>query len=192
MMNSATFRPATGMHLITASHLDGLLQHRTGLEDLYFWPCPYGRNEVVFEGTVKCNHGVRHLVRRYVKVNLHEAALDTLQHGSFSPRPYQLGQACDGSVNECALALFVHFCAANGHAPDALYHTAYPDERPLPAWREVVSAADWQGVGYPACWNRTALAGLLESLHAINYHQLAAVVADAPRIALPTLPKGAG
>lgn len=192
MMNSATFQPTTGMHPITAPHLDGLLQHRTGLEDLCFWPCPYGHNEVVFEGTVKCDHGVRHLVHRYVKVSLHEAALDTLQHGSFSPRPYCLAQACDGSVNECVLALFVHFCAANGHAPDALFRAAYPDERPLPGWREVVLAADWQGVGYPACWNRTALAGLLESLHAINYHQLAAVVADAPRIALPTLPKGAG
>jgi hypothetical protein len=190
VMNNATFRPTTGMHPITASHLDGLLQHRTGLEDLCFWPCPYGHNEVVFEGTVKCNHGVRHLVHRYVKVSLHEAALDTLQHGAFSPRPYRLAQACDGSVNECVLALFVHFCAANGHAPDALFRAAYPDERPLPGWGEVVLAADWQGVSYPACWEATTVAGLLESLHAINYHQLAAVVADVSRIASSTHPKG--
>ncbi|MBI5388719.1 MAG: hypothetical protein HZA90_29000 [Verrucomicrobia bacterium] len=178
-MNIATFRPATGMHLITASQLDGLLQHRTGLEDLCFWPCPYGHNEVVFEGLVKCHEGVRHLVHRYAKVNLHGAALDTLQHGTFSPRPYRLAQACDGSINECVLALFVNFCAARHHSADALFGTAYPDERPLPRWNEVVAAADWQGVCYPARWDTAAVAGLLESLHAINYHQLAAVVAEA-------------
>ena len=179
------------MHPITASHLDGLLQHRTGLEDLCFWPCPYGQNEVVFEGTVKCSNGVRHLVHRYVKVSLHEAALDTLQHGSFSPRPYRLAQACDGSVTGCVLALYVHFCAANGHVPDALFRAAYPDERPLPGWREVVLAADWQCVSYPARWDATAVSGLLESLHAINYHQLAAVVSDASRSTPPTPPTGA-
>jgi len=190
-MNIATFRPATGMHPITASRLDGLLHHRTGLQDLCFWPCPYGSHEVVFDGTVKCDDGVRHLVHRYVQVNLHEAALDTLQHGTFSPRPYRLAQACDGSIGECVLALFVHFCRAFGQVPDALFGAAYPDERPLPRWHEVVRAADWQGVGYPARWDSRAVAGLLESLHAINYHQLAAVVAEASRITLSTHPKGA-
>jgi hypothetical protein len=177
-MNIATFLPATGMHSITAAHLDGLLQHRTEQEDLCFWPCPYGHNEVVFEGFVKCDDGVRHLVHRYEKVTLHQAALDTLEHGTFSPRPYRLAQACDGSINECALALFVNFCNAIRCAPDTLFRTAYPDDRQLPVWREIVSAADWQGVHYPAHWNTEAVAGLLESLHAVNYHQLAAVVGE--------------
>jgi hypothetical protein len=189
-MNGATFRPTSGMHPISASQLDGLLQHRTGLEDLCFWPCPYGHNEVVFEGTVKGAGGVRHLVHRYASVTLHGAALDTLQHGTFSPRPYRLAQACDGSINECVLALFVKFCAATGHLPDALFGAAYPDEKPRPRWHEVVITADWQGVRYPARWDATAVAGLLESLHAINYHQLASVVADASRVTLPTPRKG--
>lgn len=174
-MNIAMFRPATGMHPITASHLDGLLQHRTEHEDLCFWPCQYGHNEVVFEGFVKCEDGVRHLVHRYEKVTLHGAALDTLEYGTFSSRPYQLAQACDGSITECVLALFANFCAANHHSPDALFRAGYPDDKQLPHWSEVVIAAEWQGVSYPTRWNAAAVAGLLESLHAINYHQLASV-----------------
>ena len=177
-MKTATFRPATGMHPITASQLDGLLEHRTGLEDLCFWPCQYGRNEVVFEGTVKCEGGVRHLVHRYEKVHLHEAALDTLQFGTFSPRPYHLAQGCDGSINECVFALFTHFCAARQHSPDALFRTAYPDDKQIPLWSEAAAAGEWQGVSYPARWDAAAVAGLVESLHAINFHQLATVVME--------------
>ena|SRR6266496_3002030 len=177
-MNIATFRPATGMHRITASQLDGLLQHRTEQEDLSFWPCPYGHDEIVFEGFVKCEGGVRHLVHRYEKVTLHGAALDTLEYGMFSPRPYRLAQACDGSITECVLALFANFCAVNHHSPHALFCAGYPDRRESPCWNEVVSAAKWQGVCYPPNWNNAAVAGLLESLHAVNYHQLASVVAE--------------
>jgi len=103
-MKSDTFRPATGMHAITASNLDGLLTHRTENEDLCFWPCQYGHNEVVFEGFVKSEGGIRHLVHRYDRVTLHGAALDTLQHGAFAQRPYKLAQPCDGSINSCVLA----------------------------------------------------------------------------------------
>ena len=177
-MNTATFRPATGMNSITAAHLDGLLQHRTEQEDLCFWPCPYGYNEVVFEGFVKCEGGVRHLVHRYETVTVHQAALDTLEYGTFSPRPYQLSQACDGSITECALALFVHFCNVVRRGPDALFRAAYPAHRQSPVWSEVVGTADWQGVHYPTHWNASTITGLLESLHAVNYHQLAAVVGD--------------
>ena len=91
-MKTASFRPATGMHPITASPLDGLLTHRTEREGLCFWPCPYGHNEVVFEGFVKCEGGLSHLVHRYDRATIHGAALDTLEHGTFSPRPYQLAQ----------------------------------------------------------------------------------------------------
>ena len=177
-MNTTTFRPATRMHPITAAHLDGLLQCRTEQEDLCFWSCPYGHSEVVFEGFVKCEGGVRHLVHRYEKVTLQGAALDTLEHGTFSPRPYRLAQACDGSITECALALFVGFCNATCRVPDVLFRAAYPDERQAPNWSGVVIAAEWQGVLYPACWNAASVAGLLESLPAINYHSLAAVVSE--------------
>jgi hypothetical protein len=163
-MKTASFRPATGMHVITASNLDGLLTHRTETEDLCFWPCPYGHNEVVFEVFAKCEGGLRHLVHRYDRATIHRAALDTVEHGTFSPRPYQIAQACDGSITSCALALFVRWC-----------------ER-TPDWVETVAFADWQGVAYPAEWGVSEVTGLLESLHAVNYHSLAIVVADATRV----------
>lgn len=176
-MKRATFRPATGMHAITASNLDGLLIHHTETEDLGFWPCPYGHNEVVFEGLVKSEGGIRHLVHRYDRTTLRGAALDTLEHGTFSPRPYQLAQPCDGSINSCVLALFIRWCSVAGRCPTKLYRQAY-DQELTPDWAETVAFADWQGVAYPACWGEAEVAGLLESLHAVNYHSLAEVVAD--------------
>lgn len=157
--------------------MDGLLQHRTEQEDLCFWPCPYGHNEVVFEGFVKCDGGVRHLVHRYAKVTLHGAALDAIEYGTFSPRRYQLAQACEGSITECALAFFVRWCRDTSRCPDALYRQAYQRER-TPRWNEVIADAEWQGVAYPAGWNAKSKAGLLASLHEINYHSLAGIVSE--------------
>jgi hypothetical protein len=97
-MKLAKFKPTTGMHPFTVSHLDGLLEIRTDTEDLCFWPCPYGNNEIVFDGFVKCDGGIRHLVHRYTRVTVHGAALDTLRYGNLSRRPYQLAQPCDGSI----------------------------------------------------------------------------------------------
>jgi hypothetical protein len=176
-MKSATFRPATGMHAITASNLDGLLTHRTENEDLCFWPCQYGHNEVVFEGFVKCEGGLRHLVHRYERATLHGATLDALQHGTFSPRPYRLAQSCDGSINSCVLALFAHCCHTAGHCPTKLYHRAY-DREQTPDWSETIAFADWQGVACPAQWGEAEKAGLLQSLHEINHHSLASIVGE--------------
>lgn len=176
-MKIATFRPATRMHAITASQLNGLLQDRTEQEDLCFWPCPYGHNEVVCEGFVKCEGGLRHLVHRYEKVTIHEAALDALEYGTFSSRPYQPGQACDGSITECALALFVHWCRHTQHCPGTLYREAYQREQ-TPRWDELIVAAEWQGIDYPSEWDGRMRARLLASLHEINYHSLVGVVSE--------------
>lgn len=176
-MKHASFRPATGMHVISASNLDGLLIHHTENEDLCFWPCQYGHNEVVFEGFVKCEEGLRHLVHRYERTTIHGAALDTTQHGTFSPRPYRLAQPCDGSINSCVLALFVHLCRATGHCPTKLYRRAYTREH-VPDWTETVAFAEWQGVAYPVRWEEAEKAGLLQSLHEINHHSLALIVGE--------------
>jgi len=176
-MKSATFRPATGMHVITASNLDGLLTHRTEHEDLCFWPCQYGHNEVVFEGFVKCEGGLRHLVHRYERATLHGVALDTMQHGTFSPRPYRLAQSCDGSINSCVLALFVHWCHTVGHCSTMLYQQAY-DREQTPDWTETIAFAEWQGVAFPAQWGEAEKAGLIQSLHEINHHCLALIVGE--------------
>jgi hypothetical protein len=171
---------ATTSQVITPQVLKGcgVLQQRSAAFDLCFWLCPYGKDEVVFEGFAKVKSGVKHLVNRYERVTVLDAFSDTLQHGFLSPRPYRLGQACDGSINDCALALFVRFCRDEGHSPDSLYRMAYTDERENPGWSEAMRAAEWQGVVYPKRWNAKAKAGLLESLHEINFHSLASVVSD--------------
>lgn len=98
-----------------------------------------------------------------------------------SPRPYQVAQACDGTINDCVLAAFKHACDALGFDADALYKKAYPerDDSP-PEWARCREFADWQGgVALPLTWDNAALAGLGESLHETNYHSLAGEFADA-------------
>jgi len=60
-----------------------------------------------------------------------------------------------------------------------LHRAAYPEEEP-PTWDDDLTAADWQGVAYPKQWNDDAKSGLLESLHEINCHCLAAIVSELP------------
>jgi hypothetical protein len=167
-------------HTFTVGELPQPLAVRSAGFDLYLWRCPYGQNEVVFEGRAKCLGGIKYLVWRYENgVSLNTAKADLLEHGCFSPRPYQLGQACDGSITACALALFVRFCRDCGHDDEALMRTAYPNEK-RGDLNEIVEFADWQGVAYPAQWDEQAKAGLLGSLHAVNYHSLASEVAGLP------------
>jgi|GEM_PF-3313233 len=93
-----------------------------------------------------------------------------------SPRPYQLSQGCDGTINACVLAAFKQACDAHGFDANALYQAAYPehDDRP-PNWEDCRRRAEWEGgVALPPTWDRAALQGLDESLHEINYHSLAA------------------
>ncbi len=176
-MKPATYRPTTGFHPFTVAELDGTYFHPTEREDLCFWPCPYGSNEVVFEGFVKSDGGIRHLVHRYDRVTLHGAALDTLQYGMFSPRPYRLAQRCDGSIASCVLALFDRWCRETGRCASALYRQAYR-QKCVPDWADTLLFADWQGVAYPDRWGESEVAGLLESLRAVNCHRLAEMVAN--------------
>lgn len=175
-MNRATYRPKTGFHPFTISELDGTLVHHTVNEDLCFWPCPFGHSEIAFEGFVKSDGGIRHLVHRYHCVTLHGAALDTLEYGVFSPRPYRLAQPCDGSITSCVLTLFVGWCKHARCSPVQIYQAAYDWEQTVD-WTETVRFAEWQGVAHPTDWGTAEVAGLVESLHAINYHQVSAIVA---------------
>lgn len=169
-------------HFYTVSELTETLRVQTSEFSLYLWRCPYGRDEVVFEGYAKCPGGIKCLVWRYEQgVSLATAKADLLEHGCFSPRPYQLAQACDGTITSCALALFVRFCRDCGHDAEALMRAAYPNEKRHDL-KDPVAFADWQGVAYPAQWDAAAKAGLLESLHAVNYHSLAGEVVNLPVI----------
>lgn len=167
-------------HFYTVAELTETLRAETAEFSLYLWRCPYGKNEVVFEGYAKCPGGIKFLVWRYeIGVSLATAKADLLEHGYFSSRPYQLAQACDGTVTSCALALFVRFCRDCDHDAEAVMRAAYPKEKPRDLNRSV-TFADWQGVTYPKQWDEAAKAGLLASLHAVNYHSLAGEVVNLP------------
>jgi len=105
---------------------------------------------------------------------------DACRHGRPSPRPYLLAQPCDGSITTCVIALFFDFCKARHLDPISLLTQAYPEE-PVYAQQDVLSIrerADWEGTAFPRQWNSEALNGLLESLHAVNYHSLAGVITE--------------
>jgi hypothetical protein len=135
---------------------------------------------------VKVPGGLRTLVTRWRRPpTARVVEIATLKGGALSPRPYQLAQACDGSTTDCALALFEDFCTARRLEPAALLKEAYPEDAVEPAWslpnrRRLREAAAWEGVAYPETWDAAAVRGLVETLHEINYHALAAIVAAVP------------
>ena len=128
------------------------------------------------DGLLKAEGGVRHLVMRYRRYDLAQVMKD-LNEGHFSPRPYVLGQACDGSIDDCVHALFFNFCSKRGIDPVATYKMAYPEEDP-PDYSEVLKSAEWEGVKYPKRWDKKAFAGLIESLTEINNHSLVDVLLE--------------
>jgi len=140
------------------------------------------RQEWVSEVIVRRPTGILYLVNRYPGGQPTPRALyrDACRHGHFSPRPYQLAQVCDGSITGCVLALFSAFCEARQLDPTALLRQAYADEPAftIPDFVEIHRNADWERTAYPARWDRAAMRGLVESLHAINYHDLANIVSD--------------
>jgi hypothetical protein len=102
------------------------------------------------------------------------AELAARERAYVSPRPYKLGQACDGTITTSVLAAFCAACDALGWDASALYAEAYPQERDMiPDWGRCRRDADWQGgVVWPAQWDAVALDGLEHSLTEINYHRL--------------------
>ena len=140
------------------------------------------RQEWLVEVIVRRPMGILYLVRRHLGERPTRSALyrDARKCGYFSPRPYQLAQACDGSIGSCVFALFHAFCEAFQLDPIALLQRAYPGEPAYTAqdFAEIRRLADWERTAYPAQWDQPAIARLLKSLHEINYHSLAGVVGD--------------
>ncbi|MDP3071121.1 MAG: hypothetical protein Q8N18_12595 [Opitutaceae bacterium] len=98
-----------------------------------------------------------------------------------SPRPYRLGQACDGTIGSAVLHAYYVACSALGLDADRLYKRAYPERTDNPPdWHGCQHHAEWQGgVVWPDCWDAAAIDGLAESLTAINYHSLRSEFEDA-------------
>jgi hypothetical protein len=98
---------------------------------------------------------------------------------TFSPRPYQLGQHCDGTIDDCVHALFINWCKAKDYSPEMLYREAYPNEEyPVEMQKEIQARAGLEGVAYPEEWGAKEFEGLIESLTEINNHSLVSVLEE--------------
>jgi hypothetical protein len=101
---------------------------------------------------------------------------------TFSPRPYQLGQHCDGTIDDCVHALFLNWCKAKEYSPETLYREAYPnDEYPEEMQKGIQARAGLEGVAYPEEWGAKEFEGLIASLTEINNHSLVSVLEEKAR-----------
>ncbi|WP_415906998.1 hypothetical protein [Oleiharenicola sp. Vm1] len=114
-------------------------------------------------------------------------ALADHARGHVSPRPYQLGQACDGTIGAPVWTAFHAACVSLGCDPTAIYKDAYPKEGPNPIdWTELAKLAEWQGgVALPASWDEDARVGLCQSLHNINAHYLVELFTERTATLMP-------
>jgi hypothetical protein len=91
-----------------------------------------------------------------------------------SPRPYKAGQSCDGSITAPALHLYTQLCSALQIDPISLYAQTYNDEIfTLSQLTETQRFAEWQGVEVIMEWNTVSIGLVIQTLHEVNYHQLA-------------------
>jgi hypothetical protein len=93
---------------------------------------------------------------------------------TFSKRPYELAQACDGTIDACVYGLLILFCRAHHLDLQQLMEEAYPNREPftVEAQEADLQRALAQGIAIPQHWDSNAFAGLLDSLTAINNHSL--------------------
>lgn len=130
--------------------------------------------------------GIRQLLCWCGQYNEEQLRRDVPVLGTFSPRPYRIGQGSDGTTGSCILASFYQFCVSASLDPVALYLQAYPGgleaDHHLHTTRQI---AAWQGVIYPASWGEQEIRRLLRDLSSSNNHRLATLVWEEaqPRLA---------
>src|SRR5436305_15275566 len=67
-----------------------------------------------------------------------------------SPRPYTLGQGCDGTIDICVHALFISYCRAKGLDPETVFTSAHKNEKYPPDLVEhTLKEAHREGIKYP-------------------------------------------
>lgn len=136
-------------------------------------------NNMLIEIWAKVPDGIRYTIQRSDLVSNPEVYIDkwiaeTINEGMFSPRPYQPGQTCDGTISSTSTALFLAYCKHRKMNPLFIYRAAYPDERTTKKDLVVMQEfADWQGVGYPKVWDSETFSLMIDSLHNANHHNLA-------------------
>lgn len=84
----------------------------------------------IVECFIKKSKSVYYFVQRYLyRPSESQILRDTLAYNCRSPRPYQAGQACDGSVSAPVFHLYNQLCNQLGLDPVATYHSAYDNDR---------------------------------------------------------------
>lgn len=135
-----------------------------------------GNHQWVTEAWVKQAGGLKHQVMRWHKrPRITEIHIECTGKGFFSKRPYRLAQACDGSITAPVVALYADWCHARSLNAASLMRKAYGADEDWSAddFARARAQAEWEGTAFPQRWDKRAVRGLLESLHEINYHQLA-------------------
>jgi hypothetical protein len=134
---------------------------------------------------VRGPRGIRHLLWWGPDFEQEQLLREALALGTFSVRPYRLGQGTDGTASACIDALYRHFCAARDLDPEALYERAY-QKRAEPGYDPLQTRrlAEWQGLVYPALWGDKEVLKLLHDLGTINNHGLVSAILEAlPQLA---------
>lgn len=101
---------------------------------------------------------------------------DELIQSTFSQRPYELGQACDGTIDTCVMALLISYCQNKKIDLRTLLTLCYPNDD----WSHLtndyqnnkLTLAHEEGLIIPSCWDSIAFDGLCDSLTEINLHSM--------------------
>jgi hypothetical protein len=94
--------------------------------------------------------------------------------GTFSPRPFQLGQTCDPSAFYCVLSSFENACRALNLRPEHVCAAASKTHDPIRVdFRAVREHASWEGIVHEKQWNSTAILRLLSALVAVGAENVA-------------------
>ena len=153
------------------------------ITDQYFiWVDGPSHGDYLVSASFKIPDGIKHINRRYKSPNLTVIQSEVNQYGTVSPRPFVVGQTCDGTGDACCHALYFHYCQSQGLDPIALYRRAYQVHNGKkysdPDYEAIIEKAIWEGLEYPPEWNDASFKLLLKSLYSINNRSLVEVLEE--------------
>jgi len=138
------------------------------------------RGEWIAELFAHARGGIHHATHWYrgERPTLTILRRDVYRGGTWSPRPYEIGQRGDSSTTSCVLALFAQYCTTKGLQPVEVMSRIYPAERIYVdhIFADIREQAMWEGVSWPATWDESCIRSLIESLHDIQHAGLAQLI----------------
>jgi hypothetical protein len=148
-----------------------------------------------YTAVVKVDGGIWHLTANTPPDPPEMMLAEARTHGTFSARPYHLGQQHDSSVGLCVLTLYNAFCRTRQWDPATLLSQAYPGwERatdwPEDLWHEIHEAAHWEGLVEPTSWGNPEVRLLGQSLRELGREWLAELIEARALIAGSTHERG--